>query len=252
MTVTAKCISAIVAIILYSRFRTKYAIFPDFKRIFSIRCTQKNKITVNVLYSILEKKAANLLQLIPTVLLGMYCSAESVSVFKIAVKIAEIPSIFFNGFLKNVTAKLPEMKVKMCPQKFVNFVLKMLLGLESISLLLAIFMYFAFPFLTRIFGDGYSVPHTARVILCIRIGGIGLAILGGTLSRMFDKLKQSSFINIFTSILFFYVGCELVQNFQTTGIFIHYTATFYFSTILFYLIIFKDIYIRSKNKTRIP
>ena len=233
-----------VSIILWGRVSKHFSIFPSVRKLISnIKDAPIKKYLGFSFWVTADSNIANLYNVLPIMLTGIFVTASEVTFFKLAFGYINLALTLLSPISALLNVEFPKMKVEEGGRDKLlrNFTRSSLYSL-LFSITLTIGAIITAPFVFRIlYGTNFtpSIKYVAGLFFYGATMGMGVGF--GPMWRAINKVKISIIINIITLSIGIPMGIFLIKNFGLWGTVIWVSIVFNISHFASLILIIKEL-----------
>lgn len=233
-----------VSVILWERVSRGYPIFPSVRKLLSnARGAPIKKYLGFSFWVTADSNLANLYNILPIMLTGIFVTTSEVAFFKLAFGYINLALTFLSPISSLLNVEFPKMKVVEDGggKLLKNFVRTALYSL-LFSIALTVSAIFTAPFVFHIlYGANFnpSIKYVAGLFFYGATMGVGVGF--GPIWRAINKVKISIIINTITLSIGVPVGLLLIKNFGLWGTVIWVSVIFNVSHFVSLVLIIKEL-----------
>ncbi len=233
-----------VSTILWGRVSARYPIFPSVRKLLSnVKGAPIKKYLGFSFWITADSNLANLYNILPIMLTGIFVTASEVTFFKLAFGYINLALTFLSPISALLNVEFPKMKVAGGGEDKLlkNFIRTSLYSL-LFSIVLTVGAIITAPFVFHIiYGANFnpSVKYVAGLFFYGATMGMGVGF--GPMWRALNKVKLSIIINTITLSLGVPMGLLLIKSFGLWGTVIWVSIIFNISHIASFILIKKEL-----------
>ena len=207
-----------VSLWIWEKVRRRYPIFPSLRKLIGqARTVSIKKYLGFSIWIAIDRNIANLYNLLPILLTGIFVTASEVTFFKLALGFVNLALSLLGPVSTLLNVEFPKMRVEEGSNLRSNFVKVSLYSLGLSTALTAVALLVA-PLAFRFFyGQNFliSVKYVYGLFLYGALFGIGVGL--GPMWRAVNRVKTSILINTITLGVGIPVGLFLIKNYGLWG-----------------------------------
>ena len=234
----------IASIILWERVSKNFSIFPSVRKLIgNMKDASIKKYLGFSFWITADSNIANLYNVLPIMLTGIFVTTSEVSFFKLAFGYINLALTFLSPISALLNVEFPKMKVEEGGKDKLlkNFTRTSLYSL-LFSIVLTLGAIVTAPFIFRILYGASFAPSIKYVAGLFFYGAtMGMGVGFGPMWRAINKVKVSIIINIITLSVGIPVGLLLIKNFGLWGTVIWVSIVFNISHFASLTLIIKEL-----------
>ena len=232
------------SVILWGRVSKQYPIFPSARKLIgSIKSAPVKKYLGFSFWITADSNLANLYNVLPIMLTGIFVTTSEVTFFKLAFGYINLALTFLSPISSLLNVEFPKMKVaEDGKDKLLKNFVRTSLYSFLFSVVLTVGAIITAPFVFHIlYGANFnpSIKYVAGLFFYGATMGMGVGF--GPMWRAINKVKISIIINAITLSVGVPIGLLLIQNFGLWGTVIWVSVIFNVSHIASYVLILREL-----------
>lgn len=245
--ITGNLLSAViilfVSIILWESVSKQHPIFPSVRKLISnIRKAPIKKYLGFSFWITADSNLANLYNILPIMLTGIFVTASEVTFFKLAFGYINLALTFMGPISVLLNVEFPKMKISDDREKLRRNFVRVSLYSLGLSTLLTVGAIIVSPLAFHIlYGRNFdpSIKYVAGLFFYGALMGFGIGL--GPILRAINKVKLSIKINVTMFIVGVPIGLLLIKNFGLWGSVIWATLIYQISHVISFILIIKEL-----------
>ncbi|MBI2062344.1 MAG: oligosaccharide flippase family protein [Candidatus Yanofskybacteria bacterium] len=235
---------SIIATILWQGIHTKYPIFPSIKNLIRSGFGAPIKKYFGFSFWIsADRNLANLYNILPIMLTGIFVTAAQVTYFKLAFGYMNLALSMIGPISNLLNVEFPKMRVSEGgPEKLLKNFIRVSLYSLAFSAVLTVGAIIVAPTAFHIlYGSDFnaSLKYVTGLLFYGALMGIGIAF--GPMFRAINKVKLAISINLTTFAIGVPVGLLLIKNFGLWGSVIWTTLLYTSSHAVSFILIIREL-----------